>query len=51
MEAIKVEIILLEVPFTDDQDDEPDIGKFLSAAKHINIDEEAVQRLREESMI
>ena len=47
----KVEIILLEVPLTDDQKQQPDISRFLSAAKRIDIDENAVRRLREESLI
>jgi len=46
-----VEIILLEVPLGESAEMKGDIKEFISAANRIDIDENAIQRLREESMI
>ena len=46
-----VEIILLEVPSSESAAMKGDIKEFISAANRIDIDEKAIQRLREESMI
>jgi len=46
-----VEIILLEVPSSERAEVKGDIKEFISAANRIDIDENAIQRLREESMI
>ena len=46
-----VEIILLEVPLSERTEMKGDIKEFISAANRIDIDENAIQRLREESMI
>ena len=46
-----VEIILLEAPSSESAQMKGDIKEFISAVNQIDIDENAVQRLREKSLI
>ena len=46
-----VEIILLEIPSNETPKSKRDIKKFISASNKIDIDENAVELLREKSLI
>lgn len=46
-----MEIILLEVPAKEQVEIKRDIRKFIEASTGINIDEKAIEQLREKSMV